>query len=147
MGKTLSTAVFFLTAVIIVLPSLIARGCNMPAGALTLPRQSSPQADLNTEVNVRLFRNDLGEVVTMPLDEYLTGVVAAEMPASFAPEALKAQAVVARTYAVRRLRRLAARAATVIPEPTSALILPIVRPGNRKKNPLPNGRPPRHKIT
>ena len=32
------------------------------------------------------------------LDEYLWRVVAAEMPASFHPEALKAQTVAARTY-------------------------------------------------
>lgn len=38
----------------------------------------------------------------MELEEYITGVVMAEMPASFEPEALKAQAVVARTYAMRR---------------------------------------------
>lgn len=35
----------------------------------------------------------------MDMDEYLTGVVLAEMPAFFEPEALKAQAVAARTYA------------------------------------------------
>lgn len=35
------------------------------------------------------------------LEEYVTGVVAAEMPASFNEEALKAQAVCARTYAIR----------------------------------------------
>ena len=34
-------------------------------------------------------------------EEYLVGVVLAEMPASFEPEALKAQAVVARTYAAK----------------------------------------------
>ena len=39
----------------------------------------------------------------MALEEYLTGVVAAEMPASFEPEALKAQAVAARTYAMYRI--------------------------------------------
>jgi len=39
-----------------------------------------------------------GEIVSMPLEEYLVGVVAAEMPAAFLPEALKAQAVAARTY-------------------------------------------------
>lgn len=39
--------------------------------------------------------------VQMELDRYLTGVVLAEMPASFEPEALKAQAVVARTYTMR----------------------------------------------
>ncbi|MDP4118808.1 MAG: stage II sporulation protein D [Bacillota bacterium] len=36
------------------------------------------------------------------LENYLVGVVAAEMPASFPEEALKAQAVVARTYIVSR---------------------------------------------
>lgn len=39
----------------------------------------------------------------MDLEEYLTGVVLAEMPADFEPEALKAQAVVARTYTLRRM--------------------------------------------
>lgn len=42
-----------------------------------------------------------GTVVQMNLNDYLTGVVLAEMPASFETEALKAQAVVARTYAIR----------------------------------------------
>ncbi len=38
----------------------------------------------------------------MELEEYLLGVVLAEMPVNFAPEAHKAQAVVARTYAMKR---------------------------------------------
>lgn len=41
-----------------------------------------------------------GEVYDVALEEYLVGVVAAEMPAYFEPEALKAQAVAARTYAM-----------------------------------------------
>ncbi len=44
-----------------------------------------------------------GQVYLMPLNEYLIGVVGAEMPASFPLEALKAQVVAARTYAVRRM--------------------------------------------
>ena len=43
-----------------------------------------------------------GNHITLPLEEYLYGVVAGEMPASFEPEALKAQAVAARTYTVNR---------------------------------------------
>lgn len=42
------------------------------------------------------------KVVQMPLDEYVVSVVLAEMPAWFEVEALKAQAVVARTYTLRR---------------------------------------------
>lgn len=40
-------------------------------------------------------------VMQQELEEYLVGVVLAEMPASFEEEALKAQAVVARTYTMR----------------------------------------------
>ena len=43
------------------------------------------------------------KVVQIDLEEYVLGVVLAEMPASFETEALKAQAVVARTYTLRRV--------------------------------------------
>jgi SpoIID/LytB domain protein len=42
-------------------------------------------------------------VNVLPLEHYVRGVIAAEMPATWAPEALKAQAVAARTYGVRSL--------------------------------------------
>jgi stage II sporulation protein D len=41
-------------------------------------------------------------LLEMDLEEYLVGVVAAEMPASFHPEALRAQAVAARTYTLKK---------------------------------------------
>lgn len=44
-----------------------------------------------------------GKIVTMGLEDYVYGVLSAEMPASFAPEALKAQAVAARTFAVHKI--------------------------------------------
>ena len=40
-----------------------------------------------------------GELREMDLEQYVLGVTLAEMPADFEPEALKAQAVVARTFA------------------------------------------------
>ena len=46
---------------------------------------------------------DDGQIGEMELENYLCGVVLAEMPADFELEALKAQCVVARTYALRRL--------------------------------------------
>jgi stage II sporulation protein D len=56
-----------------------------------------------SEFTIRLLREDLGKVVEMDLEDYLVGVVAAEMPADFHLEALRAQAVAARTYALYRL--------------------------------------------
>ncbi|MCR5600462.1 MAG: stage II sporulation protein D [Ruminococcus sp.] len=47
-----------------------------------------------------------GQVIEVPVRDYVIGAVCAEMPASFEPEALKAQAVAAHTYAERqRMRR------------------------------------------
>lgn len=48
------------------------------------------------------LKND-DETITLPLEEYIIGVVSAEMPASFEMEALKALATSARTYAINRL--------------------------------------------
>ena len=53
---------------------------------------------------VKLLHTDTGEVENLPLDIYLYGVVASEMPASFETEALKAQAVVARTYTIYQIK-------------------------------------------
>lgn len=43
-----------------------------------------------------------GTVIKVGLEDYVIGVVGAEMPASFNSEALKAQAVAARTYALKK---------------------------------------------
>lgn len=50
---------------------------------------------------VTLLRGDAVETLSMA--EYLPGVVAGEMPASFEPDALRAQAVAARSYALARM--------------------------------------------
>ena len=49
---------------------------------------------------IKLLHSKTGEVEDVSLDEYLVNVVSAEMPADFELEALKAQAVVARTYTI-----------------------------------------------
>ena len=54
------------------------------------------------EKMVTIYRND-GSIITLELEEYLIGVVGAEMPASFNIEALKVQAIISRTYALRSL--------------------------------------------
>lgn len=52
---------------------------------------------------VKLLHTKTGEVEELDLDQYLLGVVSSEMPASFEIEALKAQAVVARTYTIYKI--------------------------------------------
>lgn len=49
-----------------------------------------------------LASNNVTVVNVLPLEEYLAGVLGSEMPKSFQPEALKAQAIAARTYALNK---------------------------------------------
>lgn len=51
---------------------------------------------------ITLYRSN-GEILNLTINEYLIGAVAGEMPASFNIEALKAQAVVSRTYLLKRI--------------------------------------------
>lgn len=53
--------------------------------------------------SVSLYLHGENKIVNIPLEDYLVGVVAAEMPAAFPVEALKAQAVAARTYVLKRM--------------------------------------------
>lgn len=52
---------------------------------------------------VRVKRQATGKIDEVPLEEYVVGVLAGEMPVSFELEALKAQAVAARTYVIKRI--------------------------------------------
>jgi stage II sporulation protein D len=63
-------------------------------------------AELLTEasaVEVSVYRSKSGEVERLPIEHYVVGVVASEMPAEFEIEALKAQSLAARTYIVKQL--------------------------------------------
>ena len=57
--------------------------------------------DVDSGVKVSVLNG--GEVTVMSMSDYLTGVVAAEMPASFDKQALMAQAVAARTYTLYKM--------------------------------------------
>ena len=55
---------------------------------------------------IRVYITETGEIEEVNLEDYICGVVSNEMPANFEKEALKAQAVTARTYlASKKLNR------------------------------------------
>ena len=68
-------------------------------GAVVTP---APMGDWDGSCEVTLFRRQSGQTEQLSMADYLWGVVAAEMPASFQTEALKAQCVAARTYTLRK---------------------------------------------
>lgn len=58
----------------------------------------------NTAITtIKLLHEETGIVEEININEYLYGVVASEMPVSYESEALKAQAVVARTYTIYKM--------------------------------------------
>ncbi|WP_438447475.1 stage II sporulation protein D [Gorillibacterium sp. sgz5001074] len=66
------------------------------ASMVQLIEQSSPA--------VPVFLSKQQRIEEVPIEAYVRGVVAAEMPIDFELEALKAQAIAARTYIVRRMK-------------------------------------------
>ena len=81
------------------LPSILP--VNETAPARTESAGQTMSAPIGTAAaETVLLRLPDGGVCEMDMQEYLVGVVAAEMPAAFEPQALRAQAVAARTYAL-----------------------------------------------
>lgn len=72
-----------------------------PAQEVVTPPTPEPIVIPKTMVTV--YRSN-GTVQLIELEEYIIGVVAAEMPASFHIEALKAQSIAARTYALKAIQ-------------------------------------------
>ena len=92
---------------ILLLPCGVRREAPQARDIVILHELALPAADeqpeaaaASPEETVCLLNGDTIE--TLPLSAYLTGVVLSEMPPDFAPEALKAQAVAARTFTQKR---------------------------------------------
>jgi stage II sporulation protein D len=83
---------------VILLPLLIVKSCGL--SALEKP-ETKPTPAIAVKINVYFAAEKQSK--QMDMEEYIKGVVAAEMPASFELEALKAQAVAARTFAYGRI--------------------------------------------
>ena len=72
--------------------------------------QEQPEQEVETTIydyqkykTIKLFHSGSGQIEELPIDEYLYGVVSSEMPANYEAEALKAQAIVARTYTIYQI--------------------------------------------
>ncbi|NMH73870.1 stage II sporulation protein D [Bacillus sp. RO2] len=67
-------------------------------------QQIQNQVDsIDSPIDVAVYRHKQEMIEKIPLEDYIVGVVASEMPADFELEALKAQALAARTYILRQL--------------------------------------------
>jgi stage II sporulation protein D (peptidoglycan lytic transglycosylase) len=89
-------------------------GEKLFSGSLTI----NPKDPYVVEVNGKLYRGNLKVIAdknsfdvinAVPVDAYLNGVVGAEMPSYWEPEALRTQAIAARTYALYYKKRFGAK--------------------------------------
>jgi len=86
-----------LLAAVLVCIAGIVIGCQ-PTAQKPDPRKMSPEvAKYDQEPTISLYRKDTKSKEEVKLEEYLKGVVAAEIGPKFPMEALKAQAIIART--------------------------------------------------
>ncbi len=105
--RKLVAVVALLCLVMLVLPTVLGRLFSNSSSAAASTSRPATIPDGSDGLRIRVYFPTDRRVVEMPLGEYLKGVVAAEMPPHFETEALKAQFIVARTYAVRRMRQFA----------------------------------------
>lgn len=75
------------------------------AGVLSLDSPGKPSKQYRGVLEVTLKSGCLQLVNTVSIEDYLPGVVTGEMPSSYPDEALKAQAVAARTYTLCTVHR------------------------------------------
>ena len=94
--------------IILMIPTLlVAPFMNDPSsGELSEDLQTKKGEQLmlgKSMIDVPVYRSSSEKIENIPLEEYVIGVVASEMPADFEEEALKAQALAARTYVVKQM--------------------------------------------
>lgn len=77
---------------------LLVTGCRQPA-----QRPDASDQKLDREPVISLYMHETGETKQIGIEEYLAGVVAAEMDPQWPDEALAAQAILARTFTMKKI--------------------------------------------
>lgn len=91
-------------ALVIVLPAALFGRCgkdnniHVPIETMEVEKKTD-----NSMSCISIKVKDKNQIISMELEEYISGVVLGEMPADFEMEALKAQAVATRTYTLRKI--------------------------------------------
>ncbi len=86
--------ILFFTAIIILIPYII---------VTIFIEDKQIKFKFASNMQVRVKHDDTGIIESVPFEEYITGVLAGEMPVSFHIEALKAQALAARSYVMKKM--------------------------------------------
>ncbi|MGM9881302.1 MAG: stage II sporulation protein D [Bacilli bacterium] len=88
--------ILFITLFVIFIPFFIVSFFNVD-------KKEEIELTYMSNTIIRVKRLSTGDIEYLPFEEYIVGVLAGEMPIYFEKEALKAQAVAARSYALKRI--------------------------------------------
>lgn len=124
--KRIGLLILTVALIIVLVPLLILKGVGPgvkingvdPGGIINFSAEDK-QSDLifnDGGPKIKVYITEKKEMSEMFLEEYIRGVVAGEMPVEFDIEALKAQAVAARTYAVTKMKAFGGKGCLNYPE-------------------------------
>lgn len=101
----MGVAAIFFSACVVVPAFIVLPYQEKYGGSLTESIQPNvaKAVQASPSIVVSVLRSKSKQVEKIPLEEYVKGVVASEMPASFQMEALKAQALSARTFVIKEM--------------------------------------------
>lgn len=88
--------IIIFTALILFIPFIIVNFFNVD-------KKEKIKLKYESNIIIRVKRLSSNEIEYLPLEEYIVGVLAGEMPIYFEKEAFKAQAVAARSYALKKI--------------------------------------------
>ena len=88
--------IIIFTALILFIPFVIVNFFNVD-------KKEKIKLKYESNIIIRVKRLSSNEIEYLPLEEYIVGVLAGEMPIYFEKEAFKAQAVAARSYALKKI--------------------------------------------
>ena len=112
MMKSLNKYIFYILIFVIIIFVLPAICTKRVAGKVQKQEKEEQTEESQEEAakhdyskygTIKLLHKENGQIEELQIDEYLYGVVSAEMPANYEEEALKAQAVAARTYTIYQI--------------------------------------------
>ncbi|MGM9987186.1 MAG: stage II sporulation protein D [Bacillaceae bacterium] len=111
MKRTIGVVTVLFSACVIVPTAIVLPFYEKSNGALLEPivatenttKKTTQATQKEQELVVSVLRSKTNKIEKIPLEEYVKGVVSSEMPARFELEALKAQALSARTYVLKKM--------------------------------------------
>ena len=111
--------------IIFVLPAVLTRNKNVNTFAETKIQENEKNPDeseIKDNKKIKLLHTSTNQVEEVLLEEYICNVVSAEMPVDYEIEALKAQAIVARTYTMYKIKHPKHDNADICPDAREACV-------------------------